>query len=90
MIRTTPQNRLHKKKPYHRVQLPQEIVEQMERIGLFLCSISDGRVVDLFWAPEVAEHTPPQVSESRDPGQRGVQVTPAVSPSLSESRQRQS
>jgi hypothetical protein len=39
MIRSTPQNRLHNKKPYHRVELPQEIVERMERIGLLLCCL---------------------------------------------------
>ena len=84
MIRSTPQNRLHNKKPYHRVQLPQEIVERMERIGLLLCCVSDGLIVNFFRGPEVAEHTTPQVSESRNPGQGGAQVTPTVSPSLSE------
>ncbi|KAF9647381.1 hypothetical protein BDM02DRAFT_3129801 [Thelephora ganbajun] len=55
MIRSTPQNRPHKRKPYHRVQVPPEIVEQIDRI--------DGRTFHWVGFPKAVEHTSRQISE---------------------------
>ncbi|KAF9642367.1 hypothetical protein BDM02DRAFT_3133135 [Thelephora ganbajun] len=71
MIRSTPQNRPHKRKPYHRVQVPPEIVEQIDRI--------DGRTFHWVGFPKAVEHTSRQISEipstaSDRPGRRTLRA----------------